>query len=305
MLDLGYDYESCIRNSEKVSWRLDDVLPPGTRLDFQRPFLPAALAGVDPPDFLPALEGLRLNQLTGNAYVNLFAFVEEYILALAVQLAQAEMFGDHKAIRALVRFAEEEAKHQSLFHRYSEAFREGFGAPCEVLESASAVAGVILGKTPIAVLVTTLHIELMTQAHYVESVRDNTSIDPLVASLLHHHWLEEAQHARIDALELDKLLDHATPEQISQGIEQYLSVLEAFDGLLRQQAEMDLRALDAHSGRPLPPEQAEQVVHSQHRGYRRTFLVAGMTNKAFADIVKKMSVNGAAQVVARAATFAA
>lgn len=305
MLDLGYDYESCIRNSEKVSWRLDDVLPPGTKLDFQRPFLPAALAGVDPPDFLPTVEGLRLNQLTGNAYVNLFAFVEEYILALAVQLAQAEMFGDRQAIRALVRFAEEEAKHQSLFHRYSEAFRDGFGAPCEVLGSASAVAGVILGKTPIAVLLTTLHIELMTQAHYVESVRDNASIDPLFASLLHHHWLEEAQHARIDALELDKLLDHATPEQIAQGVEQYLSVLEAFDGLLRQQAEMDLRALNAHSGRPLPPEQAERVVRSQHRGYRRTFLVAGMTNKAFADIVKKMSADGAAQVTAHAATFAA
>ena len=45
MLELTYDYATCVRNSEKISWRVDEVLPPDTRLDFTRPFLPEALSG--------------------------------------------------------------------------------------------------------------------------------------------------------------------------------------------------------------------------------------------------------------------
>jgi hypothetical protein len=288
MLALPYTYESCIQNSEKVAWRLDDVMPPGTRLDFQKAFLPEALAGAERLPFLSDEEHRTLNQISGHAYVNLFAFVEEYILALAVQLAQAELFGDHLAIRALVRFADEEVKHQQLFHRYMAAFREGFGAPCEVLSSAASVAGVILGKSPISVLLTTLHIELMTQAHYVESVRGNDVIDPLFATMLHHHWLEESQHARIDALELDKLLDQSNPEQIVRGLDDYFWILDAFDGLLKQQAEMDVKAIGARYNREFSEEERAKILGSQHQGYRNTFLLAGMNNKMFREIVARI-----------------
>ena len=177
MLDLDYDYASCVRNSEKVSWKLDDVMPRDTRLDFQRPFLPLALAGRGDLEFLSTDEARTLNQITANAYLNLFGFVEEYIIALAVQHAQAEMFGDHDAIRALVRFADEEVKHQALFHRYVAAFQRDFGHPCKVLDSAAEVAGVVLSKTPIAVMLVTLHLEIMTQAHYIECVKDDTDVD--------------------------------------------------------------------------------------------------------------------------------
>src|SRR5689334_16960549 len=105
MLELNYDYESCVRGSQKVSWKIDDVLPEDTRLDFSRPFLPAKLSGTRPLPFLSKGELLKLNHINGNAYLNLFAFVEEYILAAVVQHALAELYGDHDAIRALTRFA--------------------------------------------------------------------------------------------------------------------------------------------------------------------------------------------------------
>ena len=302
MLDLPYTYETCVQNSEKVSWRLDDVMPRGTRLDFSRPFLPEPLAGAERLPFLSDEEHRALNQISGNAYINLFAFVEEYILALAVQLAQAELFGDHQAIRALVRFADEEVKHQTLFHRYMAAFREGFGAPCEVLSSAASVAGVILGKSSLATLTTTLHIELMTQAHYIESVRDNGAIDPLFASLLHHHWMEESQHARIDALELDKVLDQSTPEQIVQGLDEYFWILDAFDGLLAQQSRMDADAFARKF--QLPEEEHLRLVRSQHQGYRNTFLLAGLSNKMFREIIAKVHPDALGRVAAKAVSFA-
>src|SRR5688572_4815797 len=212
MLGLTYDYSSCIKNSEKVSWKVDEVMPPATKLDFSRRFLPSTLTGSDRVEFLTERERLTLNHINGNAYINLFAFVEEYIVATAVNHAQAEMFGDHSAVRALVRFAEEEIKHQELFWRYLAAFKRDFPHPCEVLGSAAAVAQVILSKSPMAVLMVTLHLELMTQAHFTESVRSDASLDPLFVSMLKHHWQEECQHAKIDALELDKLISMSGPE---------------------------------------------------------------------------------------------
>jgi hypothetical protein len=301
MLELDYDYALCVRNSEKVAWKIDDVMPPGTQLDFTRNFLPAALAGRGDVGFLSVEEAKKLNQITGNAYLNLFGFVEEYIIAVALQHAHAEMFGDHDAIRALVRFADEEVKHQALFHRYVDAFRRDFGHECEVLGSAADVAGVILSKSPIAVMLVTLHLEIMTQAHYVECVKDNADLDPLFAKLLRFHWLEESQHARIDALELDKLVSAASPALLETAFADYLGLIDAFDGLLKAQADMDVRALERATGRTLDPQEAAAVAASQHRGYRHTFLVYGMTNASFLEDLAKISPAAASQVSHRAA----
>ena len=50
-----------------------------------------------------------------------------------------------------------------------------------------------------------LHIEWITQRHYIESVKDVVELDPLFKSLLRHHWMEEAQHAKLDTLMIDAL----------------------------------------------------------------------------------------------------
>jgi len=286
MLELTYDYASCVRNSEKVNWKLDDVMPLGTRLDFTRPFLPTALTGRGDLAFLSAQQSLQLNHITANAYLNLFAFVEEYIIAVAVNHAHAEMFGDHDAIRALVRFADEEVKHQALFKRYVDAFQREFGHPCGVLGSAADVANVILSKSPIAVMLVTLHLEIMTQAHYVECMKDDAQLDPFFVNLLRYHWMEESQHARIDALELDKMADASSEDVRARAFADYLEIGGAFDGLLKAQAEMDVRSLARALGRTFNADEVTQIAASQHAGYRYTFLVAGMRHKTFVDTVR-------------------
>ena len=303
MLELTYDYATCVRNSEKVAWRVDEVMPASASLDFSRPFLPSALTGSDKVPFLSSDEQLLLNHINGHAYINLFAFVEEYIVATAVNHAQAEMFGDHSAIRALVRFAEEEIKHQELFWRYLAAFQRDFKHPCQVLGSAAAVAQVILSKSPMAVMMVTLHLEIMTQAHYTESIRPDSNVDPLFARLLKHHWIEECQHAKIDALELDKMLAVSGPEQVTKAFSDYLELIDAFDGLLGQQAAMDCDSLSGALGRTFDPSESEQIVKAQHQGYRRTFLVSGMANPSWVKVMKQMDANGAAAVAQKAAAL--
>lgn len=303
MLQLNYDYASCIRNSEKVSWRLDAVMPPETKIDFSRPFLPEGLFSIERLTCLTPAQRLMLNQISGNSYLNLFAFVEEYITAMAVKHAQAELFGDHLAVRALVRFAEEEAKHQQLFWRYCSTFERDFGHKCHLLGAAAEVAGVILGKSTLAVTLVTLHLELMTQAHYTESVRGNQNLDPLFCDLLRHHWMEEAQHARIDALELDKLLDAVGPEQIATCFNEYVELLDAFDGLLLTQSKLDLQTLSEALGQTFSDADAKTIVASQHAAYRNTFLISGMTNKAFEEIVRTISPQAADRIKTKAEGF--
>lgn len=286
-LSFNYDYASCVRNSERVSWRVDDIIPAGTRLDLTRPLLPRALAA-RPVACLDEAGHLTLNHLAGNAYLNLFAFVEEFIVVTVVQQAAGELFGNHTNIRALVRFADEEIKHQELFARYRAAFDASFGHPARVLENAAEVAGVVLSKSPMGVMLVILHIELMTQDHYTKSVKDDSSIDPFFTTLLEKHWLEESQHARIDALELAKLANVATDEQIAEAVTDYVDILKAFDGLLAAQATMDVQTLGEALGRTFSQQERDAIQTSQHASYRRTFLVAGIRSPKFADTLTKL-----------------
>ncbi|MBL4685506.1 MAG: diiron oxygenase [Nannocystaceae bacterium] len=296
MINVNYDYASIVRNSEKVAWLVDDVMPRGKPLDFSRPFLPEALAPTRSIACLSDEERLTLNHISGNAYLNLFAFLEEYIVATAVTHAQAEMFGDHDALRALTRFADEELKHQQLFQRYRDAFDRDFGHECKVLDEPAAVAGVIMSNGAIAVLLVTLHLEIMTQSHYTECVRNDLGVDPLFASMLKHHWLEEAQHAKIDILELNKLIEGASAELIAKAFDEYLGIIDAFDGLLAQQAQMDLDTLAVACKRSFTGEEVKEILAALHRGLRQTFLHYGMSHPQFVEIMAQVSKDGARRI---------
>jgi hypothetical protein len=299
MISTNFDYESCVRASEKVSWKLDEVFPPDMRLDYGRRFLPDTLTGVESLAFLSGDEKRTLNQITGNSYLYLFYFVEEYIIASVVQHANAEMFGDQAALRALLRFADEEIKHQQLFIRFREAFENGFGVPCDVIPDPQAVAEVILSKVPMAVALVTLHLELVTQQHFVEGFRDAGGLDPLFASLLKHHWLEESQHAKIDALELKKLAEAATLEQIDTAVDDYLGILGAFAGLLAQQGELDVKSLERATGRVFTDAERQAVAEAQNHAYRRTLIVMGIQNPSFQKYLAQFSEAGLARVNAQ------
>ena len=303
MFNLNFDYKTVVKNSERVEWRLDDVLPEGTRLDFSRLFLPPALVPGSELTFLNEAQQRIRNHVTSNAYLNLFAFVEEYIIAMALQHAHAETFGDHDAIRALCRFADEEAKHQALFLRYCAAFARDFGHQCDVLSAAGDVAGVILGKAPMAVLLVTLHLELITQQHFTDSVKDNAAIDPLFGKLLKAHWLEESQHARIDQLELQKMASTADPAQIKQGLDDYTDLLGAFDGLLKSQAEMDAATFRRATDRELSADERAAFVSVQHRNYRRLFLSSGLTHPTFVQTLATLDADSPRRAADLAASY--
>src|ERR1041385_8124983 len=111
----GYTYQSALAASEGICWRVEDIIGGDKRLDFTKPFMPEALARVDELSFLTADEKRILNQIRGNTYLCIFGLVEEFILPFVLDHARPQLQGDDYRVRALLKFACEEAKHIQLF----------------------------------------------------------------------------------------------------------------------------------------------------------------------------------------------
>ncbi|HTM19419.1 MAG TPA: hypothetical protein VL172_02890 [Kofleriaceae bacterium] len=301
MLSHNFSYQAVLADSLKVNWQVDDLIGGANRLDFSRPFLPEALAGVRGIECLNDREKLLLNQIRGNSYLYLFGFVEEFILPFAVDEARAVMpGGDPVEYRALVGFADEEAKHIHLFRRFGEAFASGFATPCGVIGPAAEVAKVVLSHSRLGVALLTMCLEWMTQSHYVDAVKDDQQLDPLFKSLLRHHWMEEAQHAKIDTMVIDRLATAGGAAVIGKALEDFGALGAAVDGLLGQQVQLDLTSLETAIGRTLSAAERDEIAAAQTKAYRYTFLVSGLNHKNFLGTIEQLA--GPAAVDAMRAT---
>ncbi len=298
----AYSYESTLATSERVRFRIDDVLDPDALFDLGQPFLPEALAQTQQLTALRTGERLLLNQVRGHSYLCLFGLVEEFILPFVLDHARAGAGGDVRT-RALLGFASEEAKHIQLFERFRACFERSFGSPCESVGPAAAVAQTVLSHGPLSVSLLILHIEWMTQRHYVESVRDELALEPRFKSLLKHHWLEEAQHSKLDTLMVEQIASQLSPREIRAGIEEYLEIGVQLSDLLDGQLGMDLASLERASGRTLSGAERAVVHDVQRRSMRWTFLGSGMTHPNFLSTVDALTPGGAARVRAVAEQF--
>src|ERR671910_307113 len=168
-----YSYQSALAASERIGWRVEDLIGGEKKLDFTKPFMPESLAQVKQISFLTPEEQLTLNQIRGHEYLAMFGLVEEFILPYVVDHARPQLSGDDYRVRALLQFAGEEAKHIHLFKRFREEFESGFGINCTVIGPPEAIAQAVLAHDPLAVALAILQIEWMTQRHYLDSVKDD------------------------------------------------------------------------------------------------------------------------------------
>ncbi|NOT48085.1 MAG: hypothetical protein HOP17_10110, partial [Acidobacteria bacterium] len=63
---LPYNFHETLVASQRVNWRIDDIIGPDRQLDFTKPFMPESLAHTGFLDFLTADEKLVLNQIKGH-----------------------------------------------------------------------------------------------------------------------------------------------------------------------------------------------------------------------------------------------
>jgi hypothetical protein len=304
MLTHEYSYDACLRGSVTKPWTVDDCFQ-GRDFDFAKPFLPDRIAGVNGIGCLTAHEKRLLNQIRGNSYCHIFAFVEEYIVPMVMDRARSDVYGDETRLRSLLRFADEELKHQEMLRRAIEQFEAGFGVPCDLVPGREEVAQVVLDTSPLTALLLTSMIEWFTQLHYTEHVQEDAELDELFRDILRYHWIDESRHARLDSLLIDEVAAGLTPDEREQAVDQLLELGGAVDGLLAQQVELDIDALQTATGRTFTDTERDEIRTHQQRAYRWTFLVSGLEHPNFVGIVDQVTTTGATKLASAATALSA
>ncbi len=304
MLSHNYTYQDCLDISKRVSWLEDDVLA-DRNFDFSKRFLPNRLTGVDEIGCLNDNEKLQLNQIMGNGYCHIFAFVEEFIIPTVTEEAMKDVYGDEVRARSLLRFAEEELKHQELFRRSVELFGQGFGSECGLIPGREEVAKIVRSKSKLTVMILTAVIEWFTQLHYIEHVRDDSDLDGLFRDLLRYHWLEEAQHAKLDTLLIGEVAEQLTLEERESAIDELIELGGAIDGLLAQQIGLNIEALEKVTGRTFTAAEKEEITTKTQRAWRWTFLVSGLEHPNVAKAIGELTTLGPGKIEGVAAALSA
>ena len=294
-------YDTVLATSLKAAWRLDDVLAPGQDLDFTRNFLPESLARTAELTGLTADEQRALNHINAHQYLRLFVIVEEFIIPALLDHSRTMLRRDPAGLRAILNFAGEEAKHIHLFERFEQAFVRQFPVRCEMIGPSEAIGAEVLRHDPLAVGLTILMIEWMTQVHYVDSVRGDVDIDPLFKTMLKHHWIEEAQHAKLDNLVIHELAGDLGVDQRNAAIDEFLEIVAFLDQGLQAQAGLNLDALERLTGRTIQDRESIQV--QQHQAARWTYLGSGMVHPTFVATLEEISPAGAERVAEAARAF--
>lgn len=278
-----YSYADCLQKSYRVNWKIGDVVD-GRRFDASRRWLPAQLSGADAIESLGPEERIKLSHVEMGAYAHLFGYVEEFIAPKMVALASDFELDNREAFDALTNFAAEEVKHMNLFREIRERIDEAVGFPLTLLPGQKDVARAVLGKRTGAMLLLTAAIEWLTQLHYLSSFKDNETLDPFTRHIFKSHWLEESQHARMDHLETLRAFRGIDEEERQAAIDDLIELVGAVDGLLQQQAGLDVENLERYLDRSLPASERQRIHARVLDAKRYTFIESGVTHPNFQEL---------------------
>ncbi len=279
-------YAKTIEVSKRIRWDIDRDVIRGRHFDLAHTFLPDGLSLADELPFLSPTEHRFLSQVQGRTYANMFGLVERFISAKMLEVSRDHWLGDQTALEALVRFTDEELKHQELFRRIELLVGADMPAGYRFDVSPNDVAAFVLGKSTWAVLALTCHIELFSQAHYRASIDAAEGLSPLFKDVFLFHWREESQHAIIDELEWareDARL--GSDAQRDAAVDDLIALVGGVDGILQGQAKADAAYFLDISGMAAEGERAEQVNATLLKAYRWQYIVSGTLEPRFQKVL--------------------
>jgi hypothetical protein len=282
-------YARCIKASKKVRWDIDADVIRGRDFDFDHAFLPAGLSRVDDLPFLTGEERRRFSQVQGRTYAYIFGLVERFIGAKVLELSGQHWLGNQVALEALVRFSDEELKHQELFRRIENMLDARMAPGYRKVADPNEVARAVLGKSTWSVLALTCHIELFTQLHYQQSIEPQEGLSPRWKDVFKFHWMEEVQHAMLDELEWVRENGRITMRQKEQAVDDLIELVGAVDGILQAQAEADADYFLATAGRRFNGEEEAGIRAVLLRAYRWQYIVSGVQHPHFGRLLGGMT----------------
>ncbi len=278
-------YARCIDISKRVRWDIDKDVIRGRTLNTDENYLPTGLSLVDKLDFLDEGERRFLSQVQGRTYTNIFGLVERYINAKVLEVSRDHWLGDQVALEALIRFSDEELKHQELFRRMEELAAACMPKGYRVTADPNAVAGAVLAKSTWAVLGLTCHIEIFTQVHFKKSIEPQSNLSDLWKDVFLFHWKEESQHAILDELEWRREDEKLTDAERDQAVDDLIDLVVAVDGILQVQAAADAEYFVGTLKRDLNDAQTTAVGDTVLEAYRWQYIVSGIKDGQFLGIL--------------------
>ena len=282
-------FARCIANSKRVRWDIETDVIRGRRFDRTNKFLPDGLTLAGRLDFLSPDQKRYFSQVQGRTYANMFGLVERFIGAKVLELSRDHWLGDQVALEGLVRFGDEELKHQALFRRVealtSEVMPPGYSFAWDPNEVATAV----LSKSSWAVLALTLHIELFTQIHYRESIREDADLSELFKDVFFFHWKEECQHALMDELEWRRLDAGTSAEARDAAVDELIELVAAVDAIVQAQAAADGDYFAQTGRRELSASEARIAQQTLLEAYRFQYILSGTRHPHFASTLASLT----------------
>jgi hypothetical protein len=288
-------YARCIQTSKRVRWDIDKDVIRGRNFDTAHKFLPDGLSLTEAFTTLSANEKRFVSQIQGRTYANIFGLVERFINAKVLELSEDHWFGDQVALEALVRFSDEELKHQALFRRVdamiADVLPEGYSFDVDH----NAVAHAVLGKSTWAVLALTLDIELFTQLHYRQSIDPDPQLSELFKDVFLYHWKEESQHAILDELEWVRHDAEQTADKRDRAVDEFIELVAAVDGILQAQAKADAGYFAAKCGRAVHEAEAQTIEAAFLKAYRWQYIHSGAQHPHFGKVLSSLTTESQGQ----------
>jgi hypothetical protein len=287
-IDATARYARVISASKRIRWDIDDDVIRGRTLGNSQKFLPDGLSLANELAFLTPLERRFMSQVQGRSYANIFGLVERFINAKVLEISKEYWFGDQVALEALVRFSEEELKHQELFRRVEALASATMPPGYKLVADPNAVASFVLGKSTWSVLALTCHIEIFTQVHYKSSIEPDEDLSPLWKDVFLHHWQEESQHSIMDEIEWlreDAKLDAPARDR---AVTDLIELVAGVDGILQQQSRADAEYFIGVSERQFDAAQQRALRETVLKAYRWQYIASGVKHGRFVGILNGM-----------------
>ena len=281
-------YAKAVEVSKRIRWDIDRDVFRGRELDVSKKFLPDGLSMVDQMTFLSPAERRFMSQIQGRTYANIFGLVERFIGAKVLEVSREHWLGNQIALEALVRFTDEELKHQEMFRRLERMTANVMPPGYTFVPQPNDVANAVLSKSTWAVLGLTLDIELFTQVHYRASIATDDDLSPLWKDVFLFHWKEESQHAILDELEWKRENARIDAAERDVAVDDLIALVGAVDGIVQAQATADADYFLLQAGRSFDVAQQQTIRATVLKAYRWQYIFSGVQDQRFLDALGSM-----------------
>jgi hypothetical protein len=288
------------------SWEIERDVIRGRTFDRTTKFMPDGLSQAGRLEFLGDRERTLLSQIQGRTYANMFRLVERFIGANMLEVSRAYLLGEQETLEPLVAYTQEEIRHQQLFARIELMMAGAMAQGYRFEPRATDVTWLVLGRSRWSVLALTCMVELLTQAHYRESIAPDSSLSALYKDVFLFHWRDEERHTMITEREWRSENARLSAKERDCAVDDFLELVRTLDMLLQRQAAADAAYFFQTLKRALSPIQAGRVQTTIVRAYRWQYILSGVQHETFADVLADLvSEAHGARIAAALTPFAA